>query len=131
MVRTYNLSTDGEKNVSAHFKVKEFINSQWTQTGKIEDDLVEILESLRSLIMKPIKITPNGGYRTTEQNKNSGGADNSYHLKGMAADIQVEGMSPTKVAIYAAMVGARGVGVYDSFTHIDSRETRYVFRPEK
>lgn len=131
MVRTYNLTTDGEKNVSAHFKVKEFINAKYGNTGKIDDDLIEIVESLRQLINKPIKITPNGGYRTAEQNRESGGADNSYHMKGMAADIQVEDMSPTKVAIYAAMVGARGVGVYDTFTHVDSRSDRIVFKPEK
>lgn len=124
----YSLSKDGDKNVSQHFKVKEFGNSKYGDKIIIHDDLIEGAESLRMLIKKPVRITQNGGYRTKKQNDDCGGADSSYHLKGMAMDVQVEGMTPYQVAIYGAMVGFRGIGVYDTFTHLDVREERILFK---
>ena len=47
----------------------------------------EVLDPLRDWYGKPIRI--NSGYRCEALNKAVGGVDNSYHLTGCAADIDV------------------------------------------
>jgi uncharacterized protein YcbK (DUF882 family) len=56
-----------------------------------------------------------------------GGALNSQHVQGRAADIQVKGISPSTVADYIDMImdSCGGIGRYETFTHIDSR-TEYA-----
>ena len=54
-----------------------------------------ILDILRKKIGKPVIV--NSGYRTPEHNKKVGGAKYSYHMRGMAADIRVNGMSPKEL----------------------------------
>lgn len=46
-----------------------------------------VLDPLREAIGKPIKV--NSGYRSEKLNKAVGGAKNSDHLKGCAADITI------------------------------------------
>ena len=45
----------------------------------------QVLDPIREKWQSPIYIT--SGYRCAELNKKVGGAENSYHLRGMAADI--------------------------------------------
>ena len=54
------------------------------------------------------------------------GAAHSQHCYGMAADISVSGQKPETVAAFARtlMPDWGGVGVYDSFCHIDVREAK-------
>lgn len=51
----------------------------------------QLLEPLRADLDRPIKIT--SGYRCEKLNKLIGGAKNSQHIEGKAADIRVEGIS--------------------------------------
>ena len=51
----------------------------------------DVLQPLRDLLGKPIIV--NSGYRSPEVNKKVGGVPTSYHLKGLAADINAEGMT--------------------------------------
>lgn len=48
--------------------------------------VLEILDLVRAYMDKPIFI--NSGYRCKELNKAVGGAENSYHTKGLAADFR-------------------------------------------
>jgi hypothetical protein len=41
-------------------------------------------------------------------------------MKGMAADIRVEGITPEEVAKYAESIGIQRIGLYDNFVHIGS-----------
>lgn len=93
-------------------------------TTLIDTKLVEILEKIRVHFGKPLTIT--SGYRCPSYNKSIGGATGSYHSKGQAADIVVEGISPAKVAAYAESIGVLGIGLYETakdgyFTHVDTR----------
>lgn len=50
-----------------------------------------ILQPLANDLQKPIKV--NSGYRSPALNRAVGGSETSQHMQGLAADIEVEGMS--------------------------------------
>lgn len=87
------------------------------------DKLLLALEQLRTAIGdKPIIV--DSGYRCAAKNKAVGGASNSRHLQGMAADIRVNGMSPIEVYNTAKTIPFfGGFGVAHGFTHLDVRTT--------
>lgn len=119
MIRTYSLSRDGGKYVSKNFKVREFRCKDGSDKILIDDALVNYLQKIRDYFDAPITI--NSAYRTASHNKAVGGASSSQHLRGTAADIVVKGVTPLKVAQYAEYIGARGIGRYSTFTHVDAR----------
>jgi hypothetical protein len=57
--------------------------------------LCQVLEEIRALVGKPIVIT--SGYRGEELNKAIGGARNSQHKDGCAADFRITGYSPNEI----------------------------------
>lgn len=60
--------------------------------------LARVLEQVRHLVGKPVSVT--SGYRSKELNdKISGSSSTSAHMRGMAADINVDGISPIRLAI--------------------------------
>lgn len=83
--------------------------------------LILILENIRAHFGAPVVI--NSGYRCYNHNTNVGGARNSRHLHGDAADITVSGVDAYEVYSYADdLVGSGGgVGSYNNFTHVDVR----------
>lgn len=126
MVRTYSLAKDGEKQLSPHFKVREFRCRDGSDKILIDDDLIKILEMIRERFGKPVTVT--SGYRTATYNRACGGASKSQHLYGTAADIVISGVDPLKVCQYAEtlMPKSGGIGWYvgSRFSHIDVRATR-------
>jgi uncharacterized protein YcbK (DUF882 family) len=87
----------------------------------VEEDLVNALEELRELVGGPLFVT--SGYRCPAHNRAVGGAKNSYHMKGMAADVWSDVVSPKNMAYCATLVSAiKGVGLYRNFVHVDVRE---------
>lgn len=105
--------------VSENFKLYEFECRDGNKEVKVDDQLVIKLQKLRDLIERPITIV--SAYRNPEYNKRVGGVANSQHVLGKAADIKVNGMTPKQVAKYAESAGFTGIGIYDSFTHVDVR----------
>ena len=87
----------------------------------VDTELIDVLQSLRDYIGTPITIT--SGNRCPEYNASIGGARASYHIRGRAADIQVQGASPAVIQGYLdnAYPDKFGIGSYSSFTHIDTR----------
>jgi len=126
-VITYSKSKNGNQKLSANFKVKEFACHDGSDTIKIDRQLVYYLQKIRDHYGKAVNI--NSGYRTPSYNKKVGGASNSYHMKGMAADIYISGISPQNLAAYAKSIGVKGVGTYRSqgFVHIDTRTSKYYW----
>ena len=51
-------------------------------------------------------------------------APNSYHCYGQAADFHIDGVKPEEIAKYAESIGIKGIGLYDTFVHIDTRKTK-------
>lgn len=68
-------------------------------------------------------IIVNSGYRTYSYNKRIGGAKNSMHMYGIAADIRPsDGNVKRLYKICADYLGGKhGLGKYDTFVHIDMR----------
>lgn len=111
-------------NLSEHFKAKEFQCKDKSEYLLIATELIEMLEKIRSHFNTPVII--NSGYRTPSWNSKVNGASNSYHCKGMAADIVVKRHSSEEVAKYADKIMKQGGVIrYTNFTHIDVREERY------
>ena len=126
-VKVYSKAKDGEKKVSTNFRVHEFACKDGSDPVFIADKLVKILQAIRSHFGQPVTIT--SGFRTATHNKREGGVVYSQHLYGMAADIQVAGVSPSDVADYAEKLlpGTGGIGRYKTFTHVDVRAEKSRF----
>ena len=78
------------------------------------------LELLRAALGKPVTVT--SGCRCPAHNLAVGGAASSLHLRGMAADITVEGMSGEQLYEAARRIPQfRGFGVAVTFLHVDTR----------
>lgn len=122
-IKAYSKAKDGNKKVSANFRVKEFACSDGSDPIFIDSELVSVLQKIRAHFGKSVTIT--SAYRTPSKNKAVGGEKYSQHLYGRAADISVSGVSPKKVAAYADKILPKGgVGAYATFTHVDVRGTK-------
>ena len=111
--------------LSPHFKRAEFscqgASCCW-HSSPVNERLIKALEGLRILLQAPITIT--SGFRCNRHNTNIGGAADSYHTLGMAADIKVQGYSPAGIAALAEDIPdfrAGGIGIYSGWVHLDVR----------
>jgi uncharacterized protein YcbK (DUF882 family) len=118
--------------LSTNFNLDEFASADGTApSGEVLKNLTELaknLEVLRKHIGQPIRVT--SGFRSREHNKKIGGATNSFHVLGMASDIQVAKMSPEQVAKAIELLIAEGkmkeggLGIYRTWVHYDVRGTK-------
>lgn len=118
-------------DLSAHFSKKEFACKCGCGFDSIDKKLIDKLEDLRAMLGKPIKI--NCGCRCMNHNEELikqgyQASRNSQHLIGTAADIRVDGVSPSKVADVAELIGFGGIGRYRTFTHVDVRKKKSRWR---
>lgn len=90
---------------------------------KIEKRLIDALEELRRRAGKAIAI--HDGYRCAVHNQEVGGVNNSEHTRGMAADVEISGLSLQQMyelALQVAEFAEGGIGAYDGgFLHVDVR----------
>ena len=123
-IHAYSKAASGGKQLSAHFKVREFACGDGSDAVLVAPRLVMVLETIRAHFGTPAVI--HSGYRTPQYNAKVNGAAHSQHCYGMAADISVSGQKPETVAAFARqlMPDWGGVGKYASFTHIDVREAK-------
>jgi uncharacterized protein YcbK (DUF882 family) len=107
--------------LSTHFLEAEFACNH---CGKLHDngvprELVTALEFIRAHFGGPVNI--NSGYRCWHWNKQVGGALNSKHLLGTAADFWIPDVDPRNVFHWLDPFWPGGLGSYATFTHIDTR----------
>lgn len=109
-------------DLSKHFNRSEFNCSCGCRPIAVDKELVEVLEFIRESMNSPVTI--NSAYRCPEHNKRVGGASNSMHLTGKAADIVVRDFAPEYVQkfIETNYPDSYGLGKYNTFTHIDVRD---------
>ncbi len=93
--------------LSPHFRLQEFLRSQTASRNGIDmtppQDVVRALKRLCTHVLEPLReeigrpIVISSGYRPPALNRLIGGATNSQHTKGEAADILVPGYSPLSI----------------------------------
>ena len=125
-IKQYSLKTDGAKQLSPAFRVREFRCRDGTDTILIDEGLVVLLQCIREHFGKPVTIT--SGYRTASHNTKVGGSKSSQHLLGRAADFYVEGVPVATVAAYAETLlpGRGGIGRYPKDAKHPKRMTGWV-----
>lgn len=91
--------------ITEHFSLSEFVESDTARRRKIDNNpsasvilklihlCTNVLEPLRVKFGAPITVT--SGYRCPELNKAVGGAADSQHMRGEAADIKAKSPSDT------------------------------------
>lgn len=121
-VKTFSLVQEGSELLSPHFRVREFACKDGSDTIYIDTLLVYYLQKIREHFGRPVRI--HSAYRTPAYNKKVGGAQESQHVLGKAADIHIDGIEPKRIYDYANSIGVGGLGLYPSFVHIDCRVGR-------
>lgn len=122
-VLVFSLREDGEKQLSEHFKVREFACDDGSDVVLIHQKLPGILEQLREINGA---YSPTSSYRTVTHNAAIGGATYSQHCRGFAADIPAVNATPEELYAKAEeiMGGTGGLGIYSWGVHIDSRSVK-------
>ena len=108
--------------INKNFSLKEF-ECPCCHCVMLDPKLLDLLIKLRLSINRPIYI--NSGYRCKKENDNVGGTKYSYHTYGMAADVTVKDMFMPDLAKYAENIGFFGIGLYNTFLHLDIRPNKY------
>jgi hypothetical protein len=107
--------TDGGKHIKWLSHVDTRVKSQVTQ------NLIAMSKQLGYVL----QVT--SGYRSPAYNKKVGGVSKSQHMQGNAVDVLQPGMNNAQRQefIQAAIDnGFRGIGIYNSFTHLDIRGSK-------
>lgn len=114
----FSLARDGAGfRLGEHFTLIEAASKDGADEVLAHPSLIVLVNQIRRHFGRVT--TVNSWYRTPAHNRRVGGASQSQHVLGMAADIVVRGVSPARVAAYAESLGAGGVGRYKTFTHVD------------
>ncbi|MFC5286698.1 D-Ala-D-Ala carboxypeptidase family metallohydrolase [Actinokineospora guangxiensis] len=113
-----------------HFTFSEFhskdgagFNGGKVSAATVKENIRRLMYKLEAVRKKAgnVAITINSGFRSINHNTNVGGASNSQHMYGIAADIVLSGRSVSQTISYAQTSGFSGIIRYASFTHVDSR----------
>lgn len=116
--------------LTPHFNLREFLHNG--STAGLTVDIVENLRRTAQMLEKireicgnhPISIS--SGFRTKAHNAAVGGAGDSLHLLGMAADFTVAGVPPSTVQKLLRNHNG-GLGSYSTWTHADwGRKRRWT-----
>lgn len=117
--------------MTLNFKMSELIQSDTAIRYNINNmpdinsldcmlDLIYyVLQPLRTKLGKPIIVT--SGYRNSQVNKLVKGKSNSQHVRGQAADIVVNSMTPNQLINFIMKSGIEYdqlINEYDQWTHI-------------
>ena len=127
-VRVYDMTTEANRQLSTHFQLHEFACTDGSKPVFLSQALVDILENVRVHFGAAVHI--HSGYRTVSFNASlPGSSKKSQHCNGLAADIKVEGHTPKEVYDYTcSLLGDHGgVGIYNTFVHVDVRAVKSRF----
>jgi uncharacterized protein YcbK (DUF882 family) len=119
-----------DATLTKDFSLHEFENGN-TLTPEQRANVTELaqnLQVLRDHLNAPIRI--HSGVRSQAQNEAAGGAKNSQHLIGTAADFSVQGRTPAQVRaaveqlITQGKMKQGGLSAYATHVHYDTRGIR-------
>lgn len=117
---TTRRSAKPDEQITANFNRKEFACKCGCGFDIIAVPFVDALQTFRDRLGVPIRVT--SGCRCATHNQTVGGVKDSYHSKGLAADIVAQGLSPQQLYRAADLSGLfRGIGLYSGWIHVDYR----------
>lgn len=94
-------------------------------SAPVHPELISAIQTLRDQLNLPLSIT--SGFRCNYHNESVGGAAQSFHALGMAADVACpDGLTAEDLARAAETIPAfqqGGIGIYPSWVHLDVRTT--------
>jgi len=104
-----------------YFKRLEFACKCNCGFDTVDYELAEVLDDVREHFGKPVTIT--SGCRCDAHNAKVGGAKNSVHKTGQAADFRVKDVHADDVAMYLhnKYPNKYGIGRYVGRTHVDTK----------
>ena len=114
--------------ISEVLKQINYFMRDWRQNKQITYDVanIDIMSATQALLDTEEYMQLLSGYRTKKTNRmlsrgNKGVAQNSYHIRGMAADLRMSSRSVSQIAKAAEACKSGGVGRYPNsgFVHID------------
>lgn len=107
--------------ITKNFKRSEFACTCGCGYDTVDVALAKILQDARNYFNVPFRVT--SGCRCPMRNAQVGGADNSQHLYGRAADIMPDMITPEALYSYLdeKYPNHLGLGLYETFVHVDTR----------
>jgi len=117
--------------LTKNFSLSEFeCKCGCVMSEHVKKNVVELAENLQVLRDVVGKLDLTNAYRCKEHNADVGGATNSQHLEGKAADIKSSTVKPNSLAVIVDTLMESGefklggIGIYNTFTHVDIRGHR-------
>jgi hypothetical protein len=92
---------------------------------RVKEQVIQNLIAMSKQLGYVLQVT--SGYRSPAYNKKVGGVKKSQHMLGNAVDILQPGMNTTQRQEFLQAAidnGFKGIGIYNSFTHLDIRSSR-------
>lgn len=130
-------NAEGKVDPAAMAEIRHFFRCRLTaEEHEVDPVLIETLDVISDRFGgQEVRII--SGYRSPTRNalmRKQGRrvAKNSLHMKGMAADIEIEGISPVAIRDESYALRRGGVGYYgrNTFVHVDTGELRtWGWRP--
>lgn len=107
------------KTITTHFSDHE-LDCRCGCGKTVAAELLVRLEALREKQGRPVSI--NSGARCETYNRQVKGEKNSWHLKGLAVDVACgDSLFRSEVIRAAIELGFNGIGIAETFVHIDLR----------
>lgn len=107
-----------------YFNIKDF-DCQETGENLMSQEFIHKLDELREACGFPFYVT--SGYRSPKHSIEARKTKPGTHARGIAADIKVSGGVQRRLIIEKAMeLGFGGIGVANTFVHVDIRTTTPV-----
>lgn len=130
------LNKFSNKQIAKNFSEKELFSKSpdAPNTHFLDPRIVAVLQYIRTYLNTPIVVTST--YRTKKHNDSLGSSELSQHRRGKAIDFKVldaqkeaelkNVFRDRKGELWDAIrqIGLNGVGIYNSFFHIDSRNEK-------
>ncbi len=108
--------------VIKYFKKSEFA-CKHCGDNEINLKLVKMLDNARTFAKTSFRI--NSGYRCKYHNHKVGGAEDSAHIKGLAADIScMRGIKRLNIIKGLLKAGFERLIIYEDFIHVDIDKTK-------
>jgi len=106
--------------ITRNFRLSEFASPD-TGEAKMDMEVILKLQAVRDHFGKKVIIL--SAYRSPTHNRKVGGHSKSLHLKGMAVDWYIKGVSMSEMARVARECGFTGIGLYKYSVHTDIGES--------